>query len=141
MVPYFLGLLAEALGKAGQAREGMSVLAEARAVIDRGGECWWEPELHRVKGGLTLMQAEESGSAAENQKAAEECFNQALNIAVRQSGKSLELRAAISLGRLKRQQGKSAEAHRMLTDLYSSFTEGFDTADLRDARMLVEEIS
>jgi len=141
MVPYFLGLLAEALGKAGQAREGMSVLAEARAVIDRGGECWWEPELHRVKGELTLMQAEESGSAAENQRAAEECFNQALNIAVRQSGKSLELRAAISLGRLKRQQGKSAEAHRMLTDLYSSFTEGFDTADLRDARMFVEEIS
>jgi predicted ATPase len=141
MVPYFLGLLAEAHGKAGQAREGMSVLAEARAVIDRGGECWWEPELYRVKGELTLMQAEESGSAAEKQKAAEECFHQALNIATRQSGKSLELRAAMSLGRLRQQQGKRLEAHRMLTELYGSFTEGFDTSDLREARMFLEEIS
>lgn len=141
MVPYFLGLLAEALGKTEQAREAMSVLAEARAVIDRGGECWWESELYRVKGELTLMRAEESGSAAENQKAAKECFHQALNIATRQSGKSLELRAAMSLGRLARRQGKSAEAHRMLTELYGSFTEGFDTPDLREARLLLEEIS
>jgi predicted ATPase/class 3 adenylate cyclase len=141
MVPYFLGLLAEAHGKAGQLREATSVLAEAQSVIDRGGERWWEPELYRVKGELTLMQAEESPSAAENEKAAEECFHQALNIATRQGGKSLELRAAMSLSRLKRQQGKRTEAHRMLIDTYGSFTEGLDTADLREARMFLEETS
>ena len=139
MVPYFLGLLAEAHGTAGQTREAMSVLAEAQAIIDRGGECWWEPELYRVKGELTLMLTEASDSAAETEAAAEECFHQALNIATRQCAKSLELRAAMSLARLKRRQAKSAEADRMLSELYRSFTEGFDTPDLCTARKLVKD--
>ena len=139
MVPYFLGLLAEAYGKAGQVREGLGALAEAQAIIDRGRERWWEAELYRLKGELTLMQAEAQGKAADSQKAAEEYFNQALNIASRQSAKALELRASMSLGRMWQRQGKKAEAHRMLTEVYGSFTEGFDTADLREAKALLED--
>jgi predicted ATPase len=139
MVPYFLGLLVEAYGKAGQVREGLGALAEAQAIIDRGRERWWEAELHRLKGELTLMQAEDQGKAADSQKAAEEYFNQALNIASRQSAKSLELRASMSLGRMWQRQGKKAEARRMLTEVYGSFTEGFDTADLREAKALLED--
>lgn len=139
MVPYFLGLLAEALGKAGQPREGLSVLAEAQAVIDRGGECWWQPELYRVKGDLTLMRAENQDS--EIQQRAEEFFNQALSEATRQRGKSLELRAAMSLGRLWLVQGKRNEAHRILADRYGWFTEGHETADLKSAMTFVGETS
>jgi predicted ATPase len=135
-VPYFLGLLADAYGKAGQASEGLRVLAEAQAAVDRSHECWWEAELYRLKGELTLSQSGPSPSPAD-QQAAEQFFNQALNIASRQSAKSLELRAAMSLSRLWSQQGKKAEAARILAETYSWFKEGLDTPDLREARSLL----
>lgn len=136
MVPYFLGLLAEACGKAGRRTEGLSALAEAQAVVDRGRERWWEAELYRLKGELTLMQAE-SESSPENQKEAEEHFLQALNIASYQNAKSLELRAAMSLSRLWQKRGKGTEGARMLAETYSWFSEGIQTSDLKEARELL----
>jgi predicted ATPase len=75
-----------------------------------------------------------------NQKEAERCFHSAIDIARRQQAKSLELRAATSLARLWRQQGKPKEAHAMLADIYKWFTEGFDTADLKNAKALLDEL-
>ena len=141
MVPYFLGLLAEAHAKAGQAREGLIVLAEAQAAVDSSRERWWEPELYRLRGELTLKQSGEQDPTSENLKAAEEYLLQAINIARRIDAKSLELRATMSLGRLWLEQGKRAEAHRMLAEVYGWFTEGFETADLREAKVLLKEAS
>ncbi len=93
----------------------------------------WEAELYRLKGELLLMQG---GADAE----AEGCFQQALEVSRRQEAKSLELRAATSMARLWQQQGKRKEAHTLLRDVYDWFTEGFDTADLKDARALLDEL-
>jgi predicted ATPase len=133
--PYFLSLLAEAYGEAGQPEEGLTVLVEALALMDKTGECHWEAELHRRKGGLLLMQQGQRVGEAE------ECFRQALDIAHRQQAKSLELRAAMSLSRLWQHQGKQEEAHRLLSEIYAWFTEGFDTADLKEAKLLLEQLA
>jgi len=133
--PYFLALLAEAYGRGGDAAAGLQRLAEALAVVDDTEERWWEAELYRLKGELLLQQA--TGSSDE----AEACFHRALDIARRQQAKSLELRAAISLARLWQRQGKRAAAHELLAPIYGWFTEGFDTADLQEARALLEELS
>jgi predicted ATPase len=114
IVPYFLGLLAEAHGRAGQAKKGLSLLAEAQDVANHGAECWWEAELYRLIGELTLNQSEVHDLTFDNQQKAEEHFSEALNIAVHQNAKSLELRAALSLCRLWLGQNKRAEAHRVL---------------------------
>jgi predicted ATPase len=133
--PYFSSLLAEAYGKLGQLEEGLRVLVEASSTIDNTGECYWEAELHRCKGELLLMpQGQKVGEA-------EACFRKALDIAHRQQAKSLELRAAMSLSRLWQQQGKQEEAHQLLADIYGWFTEGFDTADLQEAKLLLEELA
>ncbi len=141
MVPYFLGLLADAYRKSGQAQKGLAVLAEAQAVIDRSRECWWESELYRLKGEFTLMLTEGQSSTSQDEKAAEQYFHQALNIATRQSAKLLELRAAMSLSCLWRKQGKKVEARRMLLDIYGSFTEDFEITDLQRARILLGELT
>ena len=99
--PTYLAVLAEAYGNMGQIGEGLSILAEARALVDRTGECWWEAELHRLKGELLLA------LSAEKHTEAETCFHQALDIARRQQAKSLELRAAMSLSRLWQQPGQA----------------------------------
>jgi class 3 adenylate cyclase/predicted ATPase len=140
MVPYFLGLLADAYRKSGQAEEGLSVLAEAQAVIDRSRECWWESELYRLKGEFTLMRGGGQNSTLQDEKAAEQYFHQALNIATRQTARLLELRAAMSLSGLWQKQGKKAEARRMLLDIYGSLTEGFKTTDLQQTERLLEEL-
>jgi predicted ATPase len=132
--PCFLSLLAETHGKLGQVEEGLTLLAEALATVDKTGECYWEAELHRRKGELLLMQQ------IQNVVEAEECFRKALDIARRQQAKSLELRAATSLSRLWQQQAKKEEAYRLLADIYGWFTEGFDTADLKEAKTLPEEL-
>jgi predicted ATPase len=129
---WHLALLAEASGGIGQADEGLRGLAEALAVVDKTGERWWEAEMHRVEGLLQLARAD-----AER---AEACFQQALDVARLQQAKSWELRAAISLGRLWQQQGKQAEARALLAPVYGWFTEGFDTADLQDAKGLRDEL-
>jgi predicted ATPase len=136
--PYYLALLAETYGKVGQPSKGLSVLAEALELVDRTDERWWEVELHRLKGELLLAQA---GGRGPNVEEAEACFHQAGIVARQQQAKSLELRAAVSLGRLWRQQGKNAEAYDLLAPIYGWFTEGFDTPDLRQARALLEELS
>jgi len=132
--PYYLALLAEASGKAGQVEEGLHLLAEALAVANDTGECRWDAELHRLKGELLLARL------AEKHAEAETCFQQALTVACRQQARSYELRAAMSLARLWQRQGKRTEAHALLAPIYGWFTEGFDTVDLQEARALLVEL-
>jgi len=135
-----LALLAEMYGKVGQAEEGLTALAEALAHIDKTGERYYEAELYRLKGELTLAQSSVQGLASSVQKEAEECFWKAIEIARRQQAKSLELRAVMSLSRLWQRQGKKEEARQMLAEIYNWFTEGFDTRDLQEAKALLEEL-
>jgi TOMM system kinase/cyclase fusion protein len=135
LVPFWLALLAEACGHTGQADEGLRLLVEAFAVADHNAEHWYEAELYRLKGGLLLAQS------PHQQPDAEACFRQALNIASAQQAKSWELRAAVSLSRLWQQQGKRQETHDLLAPIYGWFTEGFDTADLQEARALLDELT
>jgi len=127
----FLSWLAEAHLIAGQVEDGLNALAEAFAHVNLTGERFWEAELYRIRGELLL-----SPGGSENE--AEVSFNKALEVARRQSAKSLELRAAMSLTRLWQKQGKSAEARELLAGVYGWFTEGFDTPDLVDAKALLE---
>jgi predicted ATPase len=136
--PYHLALLAEALARDGQARDGLSALAEALALCTASGERFLEAELHRLRGDLLLAGAEEGPSAW---VAADACFRQALDVARAQEARSLELRAVMSLSRLYRQQGRPAEARPLLAQTYGWFTEGLDTPDLREARALLDEFS
>ncbi|HJY81269.1 MAG TPA: adenylate/guanylate cyclase domain-containing protein [Candidatus Binatia bacterium] len=143
---YCLALLAEAYGKIGQAEEGLTVLAEALAVVDKNEERWWEAELYRLKGELSLQSTQftarqDQSEAQSLEREAEECFQKAIAIAQQQQAKSLELRAAMSLARLWQQQGKKTEAHSMLAEIYGWFTEGFDTKDLQEAKALLEELT
>jgi predicted ATPase len=150
-VPYYLALLAEAYGQMGQPDEGLSVLAAALEAAHSTEERFYEAELCRLKGELTLAQSSVQSleSSVQNPQPAtrnpqlevEECFQKAIEIARRQQAKSLELRAVMSLSRLWQQEGKTAEARRRLAEIYAWFTEGFDTPDLREARRLLEELN
>jgi class 3 adenylate cyclase/predicted ATPase len=135
LLPYFLALLAEAHGKVGRIEQGLHLVAEALAVADDHEERFHEAELHRLKGELLLQQS------ADNQPEAESCFQQAISIAQRQQAKSWELRAATSLARLWQSQNKRQDAADLLAPVYNWFTEGFDTADLQDAKALLDELS
>jgi predicted ATPase len=130
----YLALLAEAYGTTGQPEAGLTVLTEALALVDKTGVRWHEPELYRLKGELLLHQS--AGNATE----AETCFHHAISIAQNQSAKSWELRATTSLARLWQQQGKIQEARDLLAPIYNWFTEGFDTADLQEAKALLDEL-
>jgi predicted ATPase/class 3 adenylate cyclase len=130
--PYYLALLAEASAKVGQTTTGLEALAEALAMLDKSGARWWEAELYRLRGELLL--------SVDNEAAAEACFHQALDIARRRQARSLELRVAMSLARLWQCQGKCAEAYHLLAPIYGWFSEGFDTADLQEAKALLEEL-
>ncbi|MFQ5850813.1 MAG: AAA family ATPase [Candidatus Binatia bacterium] len=132
---YFSALLAEAYQKAGQTEEGLSEVTDGLASAHKTGVSYYEAELHRIKGGLLLNQA----VPAEQQ--AETCFQQAIEIARQQGAKSLELRAVMSLSWLWQRQGKTEEACQMLAEIYGWFTEGFDTADLKEAKALLEKLS
>jgi class 3 adenylate cyclase/predicted ATPase len=133
--PWFLSLLAEAHGTFGEPEAGLTALAEALTLADTTGERWYEPELYRLKGELLLQQS------VDHQAEAESCFHHALEVARTQQAKSLELRAATSLARLWHQQGKRQEAHDLLAPVYGWFTEGFGTADLREAKALLETLA
>ena len=139
--PYYLALLAQLHDHAGQVQEGLDLLSEAQAAVDRNGELWWQAEIFRLKGELMLSPRREEVPAAENQMQAETEFHRALDVARRQSAKSFELRATLSLARLWQRQGKGAEARGMLADIYGRFTEGFGTADLQEARTLLGKMS
>jgi len=122
------------------------VLAEALAQVDKTGERFYEAELYRLKGELSLQSRQVETSQGKSgvrspESEAEECFQKAIDIARRQSAKSLELRAVMSLSRLWQQQGKIAEARQLLTEIYHWFTEGFDTKDLQEAKTLLEELA
>jgi predicted ATPase len=134
-LPKILALLAGAYGKVGQVEEGLSVLVEALDLVDKTGEGYYEAEIHRLKGALLLQ------LSADNHPEAETYFQKAMTIAQNQSTKSWELRAATSLARLWQCQGKRQEAHDLLAPVYHWFTEGFDTADLKDAKALLDELA
>jgi predicted ATPase len=132
---YFLGLLAEALGRAGQIEEGLDVLAEALAMMQGTGTVFHRAELHRLQGEFLLRRE------PPDLEEAEACFRQALTIARQQQAKSLELRAIMSLTRLYLEQNRQTEVRPMLAECYDWFTEGFDTPDLQEAKALLERNS
>jgi predicted ATPase len=128
-----LGALAEAQAKAGQPGEGLTTLAKAFALVEETGERHWEAELNRVQAELLLMVG--------NNTEAEASLHRAIEVARRQQARSWELRATVSLCRMWHSQGRVEEARQTLAEIYGWFTEGFDTADLREARGLLEEFS
>jgi predicted ATPase len=132
-MPYHSALLAAACEITGQIEEGLTLLDDALQVVERTGERWFEAELNRHKGQLLLRQR--------RTEAAEELYGKALAIAVEQEAKLWELRAALSLARLRSDQGRHAEARQLLAPIYGWFTEGFDTADLKEAKALLDELT
>jgi predicted ATPase len=134
---YFLGLLAEMCGECGRPEEGLNALTEAIVVMDDTGLHFYGAELYRLKGEFLLRQAAHLTLTTE----AEICFQKALDIARHQQAKSWELRAATSLAKLWQSQGKRQEAYDLLAPVYEWFTEGFDTADLQEAKALLDDLS
>jgi predicted ATPase len=133
--PHFFALLAEACGEAGQADEGLTAITEALDLTSSTGHAFYETELFRLKGELLLMQSDSHAAQAES------CFQSAIEVALRQCAKSWELRATVSLARLLRDTDRRDEARAMLAEIYNWFTEGFDTADLKEAKALLEELA
>ena len=133
---YPLSLLASGLGKVGRPQEGLQVLEEGLASVAKTGEQRASPQLHHVKGELLLLVQNPSDRAK-----AELCFRTAIEISRGQSARSAELRTTTSLARLLDKKSKRDEARAMLAEIYGWFTEGFDTADLKDAKALLDELS
>jgi predicted ATPase len=134
-VQYFCTVLADVAAHLGHPEDGLQALAEAHTLVEQHEDRWWEAEISRLRGVLLLRQR------GTPQAEAETWLQRALDIARHQEAKALELRAAMSLGRLWQRQGKRAEAHELLAPIYGWFTEGFDTADLQEARALLAELS
>jgi predicted negative regulator of RcsB-dependent stress response len=135
ILPGLLARLAEVYGTSGQAETGLSVLAEALAVLDTTEARRYEAQLYWLKGALLLRQAVPDALQAET------CFQQALAVARQQQARSWELRAATSLSRLWQHQGKRDDARELLAPIYDWFTEGFDTPDLQEARALLADLA
>ena len=133
--PHDLCLLAEACVETGRLGDGLHALSEALDAANKHGIRHCEAEIHRLKGKILLKQDDSSVEEAER------CLRRAIDIAQQQSAKSFELRATTSLARLLRETSRRSEAHAMLADIYNWFTEGFDTADLKDAKALLDELS
>jgi predicted ATPase len=140
--PHLLTLLAEASGLLGQLEGGLATLEEALTLMEQTGERYYEAELHRQRGELLLLREAKShpDQGSREQHEAETCFQHALDVARGQQAKSLELRAAMSLARLWQRQGKRVEARALLEEIYGWFTEGFDTADLQEAKALLDAL-
>ncbi len=134
-LPYFLGLQAETRARAKRIDDGLASVAEALALTDKTEERCWQAELNRIKGELLIA------VSSDHRAEAESCFSHALDIARRQEARSWELRAGVSLARLWRDQGKRKQAHDLLAPIYGWFTEGFDTADLKETEALISELS
>ena len=133
-LPYYLSLFAHIRGKAGRAEEGLVAIDEALTEARTHNERWWDAELHRLRGELLLMRGADASDA-------EAALMRGIEIARSQQARSLELRATTSLARLWIEQNRPDEARRRLEDVYSWFTEGFDTPDLQDARLLLAQLS
>ncbi len=131
--PLFLALLADAYREGGQARAGLAVAADALRTVHRTGDRFGEPELHRIKGELLLA------TSSDSFREAEACFGQALDVSRGQKAKSFELRAAMSLTGLWENHSRRAEGRKMLADVYGRFTEGFDSPDLEEAKMMLDQ--
>ena len=127
--PYFLALLAEAYVSNGRPADALATLDEALAVTERTDERYFEAELYRLKGELQ-----------NDASAGEALFQRSIAIARRQAAKSFELRAALSIGRLYVQQGRKREGQHLVAEVYSWFTEGFDTPDLKEATAFFENV-
>jgi len=132
-VPHYIDLLAGACEITGQIEEAVTQLDEALQIVERTGERWFSAELNRHKGQLLLQQG--------HTEAAEELYRKALSFAREQEAKLWELRAAVSLARLCRDQGRHAEAHDLLAPVYGWFTEGFDTPDLKNVKALLDALA
>jgi predicted ATPase len=132
-MPHFAALLASACEFTGQVERAVTLLNDALQIVERTGERWREAELNRQKGQLLVQQG--------HFEAAEELYRKALSIAVEQKAKMWELRAAMSLARLRRDQGRRAEARDLLAPVYGWFTEGFETPDLKGAKALLDELA
>jgi predicted ATPase len=135
LVPYHCTVLADVADRLGHPADGLQALAEAHTLMEQQEERRWEAEIARLRGIVLLRQP------GTQQAEAEAWLQRALDVARRQQAKSLELRAAMSLSRLWQQQGKRMEARELLAPVYGWFTEGFDTADLQEAKALLEELS
>ncbi|MBI3796409.1 MAG: hypothetical protein HY268_05475 [Deltaproteobacteria bacterium] len=146
-----MGLLGEAYRATVRPEEGVEVVREALELARRTGQGSQEIWLSWLTGELTLQHGNMPGAEGKGdnpqpgsrnpQWEAEECFRRALELARRQGAKLLELKAGMSLSRLWSRQGKKQEAHQLLAEIYGWFTEGFDTADLKEARVLLEELA
>jgi predicted ATPase len=132
-MPHHIALLARACEIAEQIEEGLSLLDEAREIAEITGERWFAAELNRHKGRLLLQQG--------HAQAAEELYRKALSIAEEQKAKLWELRAAMSLARLCRDQGRRSDARDLLAPVCGWFTEGFDIPDLKQAKALLHELA
>jgi predicted ATPase len=133
MIPFFLTVLADAHGMAAQPQEGLDRLAEAAKLVETTRECWADAEIHRLRGRLLLSMHEPA--------AAENSYRRAVEVAQRQRAKFWELRAALDLARLWRDQGKRIEARNLLSPIYGWFTEGFDTRDLKESKALLADLA
>jgi DNA-binding winged helix-turn-helix (wHTH) protein/tetratricopeptide (TPR) repeat protein len=133
--PYQLALIATALGKVARFDEALRTIDESLSIIERTGQWHYEAEVHRIKGELLL--AQDRANTAQ----ARQSFRFAIDVARKQHAKSWELRATTSLARLLAQEGEHDRALAMLVEIYDSFTEGFDTADLKDAKALLDELT
>ena len=131
---YYWSLLAEVEARAGRSGDGLVLLDDAIALVERTGERWHEAELHRLKGQLVLQ-------TRPNRDEAETCFQQALAIARRQAARAPELQAALDLARLWAEGGERQKALDLLAPVYDRFTEGFDTSDLIEAKALLDELA
>jgi predicted ATPase len=136
-----LALLADAQQTVGQTMEGLNTVAEALAAVEKNGERLFEAELYRIKGQLSLQSEQVKASQGKSIEEAESCFLKAIEVARRQQAKSLELRASMCLSQLWLQRGRKQQARELLAGVYGWFTEGFDTADLKEAKALLEELS
>jgi len=132
-MPHYLALLARAYEIAGQIDEAWTRLDEALQIVERTGERWFAAELNRHKGQLLLRQG--------RSEVAEDLYRKALGIAREQGAKLWELRAAVTLARLRRDQGRQAEARDVLAPVYGWFIEGFNTPDLKEAKALLNELT
>jgi predicted ATPase len=135
LFPVWLSLLARAYGELGQFDQAWSHIGEAITAVETTKETWYEAEVHRIAGEIALMSPEPDAAKAEA------CFERALAVAREQQARSFELRAAMSIARLWREQGKRDEAREILAPVYGWFTEGFDTLDLKQAKALLDELA
>ena len=133
-LPFYLSCLARAYMDLAQFDDAWDTIGEAATAIETTGETWCEAEVHRTAGEIAL------NSPEQDERKAEAYFERALAIARAQQAKSWELRAAMSMARLWRDQGKRDEARNLLAPVYSWFTEGFDTLDLKEAKALLDEL-